>query len=75
MLNTDNELKMFAETQGCYIVSAKKSESTKIKSFAKKNNINVRIVGTVGGDALSIKDSFSLKVSKLYDIWRQSFPS
>ena len=75
MLGIDNELTMFAETQGCYILSANSSESKKIKSFAKKNNINVRIVGIVGGDTISIKGSFSLKVCSLYNQWRESFPN
>jgi len=74
-LSIDNELSLFAETQGCYIVSANNSESKKIQSFGKKNNIDVRMIGRVGGDSISVKDSFSVKVRGLYNQWRKSFPN
>ncbi len=74
-LSIDNELSLFAETQGCYIVSANNSESKKIQSFGKKNNIGVRMIGRVGGDSISVQDSFSVKVRDLYNQWRKSFPN
>ena len=74
-LSIDNELSLFAETQGCYIVSTNNAESKKIQSFGKKNNIDVRMIGRVGGDSISVKDSFSVEVRGLYNQWRKSFPN
>ena len=65
---------MFAETQGCYILICKSSESKKIESFGKRNNIDVRIIGKVGGNKITIKNMFSLSVSSLFKRWNDAFP-
>ena len=73
-LGISNSLQMFSETQGCYILSCKSSKSKKIESFAKRNNIDVRIIGKVGGNKFILKDSFSASVSTLFKRWSDSFP-
>ncbi len=73
-LGITNDLQMFAETQGCYILSCKSSESKEIESFGKRNNIDVRIIGKVGGNKITIKNMFSLSVSSLFKRWNDAFP-
>lgn len=74
-INLQNHLNLFAESQGCYILSTPKNESNKIKSFGAKNNINVKVIGEVGGDSLILDNSFSLKVNSLNKIWKGGFPN
>ena len=73
-LKITDDLQMFAETQGCYLLSCKSSESEKILSFGKRNNINVKIIGKVGGSKITIKNTFSLNVSSAFKRWNNSFP-
>ena len=73
-LKITDDLQMFAETQGCYLLSCKSSESEKILSFGKRNNINVKIIGKVGGSKITIENTFSLNVSSAFKRWNNSFP-
>jgi len=73
-LNIKNDLTLFAESQGCYIVSAPKNETKKIKTFGTKNNINVKVIGEVEGDSLNINQALNIKINALYKIWNGGFP-
>ena len=73
-LRLKNELTLFSESQGCYVLSADKKETEKIKTFALKKNISVKVIGKVGGDSLSVKGSFSVKLKKLFKKWSHGFP-
>ena len=70
-----NELKLFAESQGCYLVSAPSSDAKKIQTFGTKNNIDVKIIGEVGGESLVLENSFNIKINKLIKIWKRGFPN
>ena len=70
-----NNLALFAESQGCYILSTNKNQAAKIKSYATKNNINVKVIGEVGGDSLILEDIFKIKIDALFKIWNGGFPS
>ena len=70
-----HELGLFAESQGCYLVSSPKDQTKKIKTFGTKNNINVKVIGEVGGDSLILENSFSIKINSLFEIWKNGFPN
>ncbi len=70
-----HELGLFAESQGCYLVSSPKDQTKKIKMFGTKNNINVKVIGEVGGDSLILENSFSIKIHSLFEIWKNGFPN
>ena len=74
-LGLKNNLALFAESQGCYILSTNKNQAAKIKSYATKNNINVKVIGEVGGDSLILEDTFKIKIDALFKIWNGGFPS
>ena len=75
LLGLKNNLALFAESQGCYILSTSKNQAGKIKSYATKNNINVTVIGEVGGDSLILEDIFKIKIDALFKIWNGGFPS
>ena len=50
-------------------------QAAKIKSYATKNNINVKVIGEVGGDSLILEDTFKIKIDALFKIWNGGFPS
>ena len=75
LLGLKNNLALFAESQGCYILSTNKNQAAKIKSYATKNNINVKVIGEVGGDSLILEDTFKIKIDALFKIWNGGFPS
>ncbi|MBT3475910.1 phosphoribosylformylglycinamidine synthase subunit PurL [bacterium] len=70
-----HELSLFAESQGCYLISSPKDQTKKIKTFGTKNNINVKVIGEVGGDSLILENSFSIKINNLFKIWKNGFPN
>ena len=70
-----HELGLFAESQGCYLVSSPKDQTKKIRTFGTKNNINVKVIGEVGGDSLILENSFSIKINSLFEIWKNGFPN
>ena len=70
-----HELGLFAESQGCYLVSSPKNQTKKIRTFGTKNNINVKVIGEVGGDSLILENSFSIKINSLFEIWKNGFPN
>ena len=70
-----HELGLFAESQGCYLISSPKDQTKKIKMFGTKNNINVKVIGEVGGDSLILENSFSIKIHSLFEIWKNGFPN
>ena len=70
-----HELGLFAESQGCYLVSSPKDQTKKIRIFGTKNNINVKVIGEVGGDSLILENTFSIKINSLFEIWKNGFPN
>ena len=70
-----HELGLFAESQGCYLVSSPKDQTKKIRTFGTKNNINVKVIGEVGGDSLILENTFSIKINSLFEIWKNGFPN
>ena len=70
-----HELGLFAESQGCYLVSLPKDQTKKIRTFGTKNNINVKVIGEVGGDSLILENCFSIKINSLFEIWKNGFPN
>ena len=70
-----HELGLFAESQGCYLLSSPKDQTKKIRTFGTKNNINVKVIGEVGGDSLILENSFSIKINSLFEIWKNGFPN
>ena len=56
-------------------MSTGKNQVRKIKSYATKNNINVKVIGEVGGDSLILEDIFKIKIDALFKIWNGGFPS
>jgi len=56
-------------------VSAPSSDAKKIQTFGTKNNIDVKIIGEVGGESLVLENSFNIKINKLIKIWKRGFPN
>jgi phosphoribosylformylglycinamidine synthase len=73
-LKLKNNLNLFAESQGVYLLSASEKDAEKIKSYSTKNNINVKVIGEVGGDSLILENTFDVKIDTLFKIWDNRFP-
>jgi len=73
------DLLLFGETQSQIIISCLPQNLSHIEKIAKKNKVNIKLIGKVGGENLVIKkEKKSLimqSIEKLYNVWKNSLPS
>ena len=63
---------LFGETQSRVVITCKPLDATKVIERAKLMGVPAARIGTVGGDALTVKTSigeFTTPVAELHDAW------
>ena len=73
-LNFNTKLQIFAESQGCYVLSCDNKDSDKIINKALEQKIYSKKIGKVTKDNFYIKDYFNVSIDNIYKLWSNSFP-
>ncbi len=56
---------LFAESQGCYVVTVELTNSKAFKEFAETANVPVCLIGTVGHNELKIENALTISLDEL----------
>ena len=66
---------LFGETQSRVVISVSRTDAARVVRQAQAMGVPAAVIGTVGGDALSLKSaagSWSAPVASLHDVWWNS---
>ncbi len=64
---------LFSESQSRCIVSTNKNNLKKLKETASRNNVNLKLIGVVGGNRMIIENILDMQVDEVYSLWDKAF--